>query len=298
MRDSDPVQNAERVMGIADLESFKRQVRAALGRFQSFERAHCAELKGFPIQMKVVCFLQHLLQSSQRISRVSTIGSYARLLQSALVGEKILGHWIVKKYLKGLGRIQVYRPSREVASMEQYFKMLDFAPDPWTRMLIMILARGAARYSDLRIFLGGGGSIHIDQKKREICLKLTRRKTDQSGNAPAAHLIGPVVASTLVEQEVLKDCPLWGQPPNPLVHSPYKSPAGILSQIQKAKKKAGIISLLALRRMRAQTAARVGTMAQVGEFLGHRPGSRVTSGYVGGPDCATLQFRRKLAKIC
>ena len=67
-------------------------------------------------------------------------------------------------------------------------------------------------------------------------------------------------------------------------------------ELQRLKKKAGIKSFIALRRARAQRAAKIAPMTRVAELLGHRPGSKSTQCYVGNIDHLERKWRLAMSE--
>ena len=272
-RDLEPL-GVQRIMGIADLESSKKQVRMAVKKLWQFMKQHSLVWEEAAVPKVIVLWLQHMLKTNRKIRRITTLMQYARMIQS-VTKIKILQNPFVRKYFKGLSRLQEIRPrNKEVASESQYSHMLEQAEDPWLIAAIVFLGRAGARLSDIRRLLGGGGRIVGSLREKTIELELSRRKTDQTGAAPAAHLIGPVKLQGK-EETALQ---LLGQV------FPKQAIRCFLNKLQTIKKNAGIQNIIALRRFRARTAALRHPIQQVAKLLGHRPGSRATAAYVGAVD--------------
>ena len=155
-----------------------------------------------------------------------------------------------------------------------------------------MLTRMGARLSDVRNWIGGNGRVVINKEAKSLEIQLSRRKTDQAGASPALHILGPI----LLDRKTLREMTPLSKVQDPLAISPYPSPAAFLQELQRLKKKAGIKSFIALRRARAQRAAKIAPMTRVAELLGHRPGSKSTQCYVGNIDHLERKWRLAMSE--
>lgn len=286
----DPAEAAMEVVAMADLEDSKRQVRKTLESFHCFMKEMKIEKASAENLIEAVpTWVMSLLKREKRIKRSTTLMQKIRLLQAALPNLKIMQSTVIKKFMKGLGRTQGMRPvSIEIASSDQILKMRELATDPQMLTAMILLTRGAARLSDLRVWLGGQGAATL--RGSVLQLQLERRKTDQAGASPMEHIIGPIRVSK-EDQIVLRKAPkaLWSK--QPLENSEYKSARVFLENLQAIKKRVGIGSLIALRRARARAAGKKRPTADVADLLGHKPNSKSTKRYMRSLDCRELKAR-------
>lgn len=261
-----------KVCGWAQLESTKRQYRTVLRQFTEFQKGTPEE----SLALKVVKFLQHQLKSRPAIRRVSTLHQMARVLQYLHPEEKILKSPIYLAYLKGLGRVQpIAARVPQAASSDQLAKFTKAAGyDQWTMSAALMIARAAARLSDIRAWIGGRGRLMVSREEKSITLLLEYRKTDQAGTAPMPHVVGPV-GLTKEEWGAFDWVNFQGQK---LKDSRWTA-WSFLQALQRAKKKAGIKSFIECRRGRARIAAKKATLKEVGQLLGHKEGSSSTARY-------------------
>lgn len=265
-------------MAIADLETSKKQARNTWLNLATFvQREYPTETQETNLPMIIAHWLTDLWRKEEKIKRVSTLLQKARILQGLMPGKLILGSKILKDYFKGWGRLQEFRPQGlELASQDQASDLRRRATTPLLKLAALFLTRAAARLSDLRVWIGGGGQATLEGKK--LSLSLRKRKTDQSGGAPMEHIIGPLVISKKEESCLrMASVEIWTK--RPLQGSDYANAKEFLQELQKLKREVGVRSMIAFRRGRAKEAARVVSTKDVGALLGHKPNSSSTRRY-------------------
>lgn len=241
------------IVGLADLESSKRQERAVWRSFKEFVSAsRYREEKAENVPQAVVAWLTSLWKKAPSL-RTSTVLQKARTLQACLPEKRFLASTLVKKFIKGLARLQALRPPPlEVASEGQVSNMYSSSQDCLMKVILLFLDKAAARLSDIRIWLGGQG--RLQKKGKTLSLILERRKTDQMGSAPMEHYLGPIAIPKSLEDELKKASKfLWSS--DPARASRSLTPKKVLQNLQSLKRKVGLKSIIALRRRRAKLAA-------------------------------------------
>lgn len=291
----------ERIMktmiATADLEASKKQMRSTMIEFRNFLSSLPPQATPDSLPEAVAMWLSEVITTNKKVTRSSTIAQKARVLQSCMPDEKILSSRIVKRFLKGLARIQPLRPQAlETASPAQSMTLMKMArKDPISWIAANMMCRGAARWADVRAWVGKKGRLVMNKKEETIVLELETRKTDQSGAAPMQHVIGPIK----ITEEEMK----WlAQNPsivsnNPLLQSKFQTVTDFLNEMQKLKKKAGIRNFVALRRGRARIAAERVQTKEVAKLLGHRPGSMSTRRYTRSLDLQEKTQRLRMTEL-
>ena len=108
MRMLEPNVAVEKICGMADLESSKRQLRAAVRKFWAFLKEGKMTFREEEAPVLLVRWLQTMLRNNPKIKRISTLMQYARQIQSVL-RVNVLQSATVRKYFKGLGRLNTSR---------------------------------------------------------------------------------------------------------------------------------------------------------------------------------------------
>ena len=159
IRKKDLLQAAVTISGLAHQETHKKQVRAVLSHFQNFLTSLPVTFRHLPLPTLAVLWLQDNLRNNAKIKRITTIHQKARLLQSAFPGQPILRAPILLLYLKGLGRLQPTSPRNlPTASWPQCLRFVRLAREtPWTLAAATLIVKGAARWSDIRTWIGKNG---------------------------------------------------------------------------------------------------------------------------------------------
>lgn len=293
LRKKDPLEAVITVASFAYLESSKKQVRRSWEQFEDFLRKRCsAEVLAAPMEMKVLVWVQDYLNTHPAVTRVTTLWQKVRLLQAMLPKFNILRSPMVKAYFRGLGRLQqTVKRDLPAASFDQCTRLMGLAKsDPWSMTTAMLMIRGAARWSDIRMWLGGKGILLWQEKTKTMALHLNYRKTDQAGTAPRNHIVGPIRLNEEEKTLLRKEKALWKK--NPLQPSPFANPNDFMKRFQNKKRAAGIKNFIELRRARARKAAERLPTEWVGSLLGHKPHSVTTYRYTQSLDA--VEFARRV----
>ncbi len=278
MRYVSPLEATLSLIASAPLERSKRQSRRSLLLFQEFLESLSSEEMSLPFPVLVCLWLQSYLASHPKVRRVSTLLQKARELQAALPLVPFLHSTWMNAYAKGLGRIQpISSKELRAASADQVSNLELLAKDSWSKAAIWLLTRGAARWSDIRNWIGKKGILVCHPTLSAFSLRLNVRKTDQAGASSMKHVIGPIVLRTEEMKDLMKTNSIWTV--DPLKESPF-SPNSFMKHLQNLKMKSGIQNMIELRRRRARVAAQRLPVTQVAELLGHRPGSTSTKRYI------------------